>query len=100
MDEFIKEAEDKNYLLIDDCILLHAYIPENDSVKCNSCQTTAIYNETFDAYFCAYCNIWLEKKCGDPNCDYCPKRPEKPLPNENERRQLRKAGKQVIYPYE
>jgi len=99
-DEFIQVAEDRDFLLIDGCILSRAYIPENDAVKCHSCHSTAIYQETFDAYFCAYCNLWLEKKCGDKNCDYCPNRPDKPLPNENERRRLRNAKDKIVYPPE
>ncbi len=99
-EEFIQQAADKDYLLIDGCILSRAYIPENDAVKCHSCHTSAIYHETFDAYFCAYCNIWLEKKCGDSECDYCPNRPDKPLPNENERRRIRNAKQKIVYPSE
>jgi hypothetical protein len=97
-EDFVQELEDGKHLLIDGCILLHAYIPENDAVKCHCCQTSAVYHEDFDSYICVYCNIWLEKKCGDPSCDYCPNRPDKPLPNENERRQLRNAKKQILFP--
>lgn len=40
-----------------------------------------VYYEDFDAYFCAQCNNWTESKCSDPDCTYCPNRPEKPLPH-------------------
>jgi len=30
-----------------------------------------------DAYFCENCG-WLEPKCGDPKCEFCKDRPDKP----------------------
>lgn len=35
-------------------------------------------NKKYDAYFCAECDEWIEKKCGDATCDFCPTRPDKP----------------------
>lgn len=34
-------------------------------------------SEQFDAYFNAQTREWLERACGDPECDYCPGRPER-----------------------
>lgn len=47
--------------------------------KHEDCRTTRIYYEVYDAYFCPKCNVWLESRCSDPKCEYCTKRPEKPL---------------------
>ena len=38
------------------------------------------YNSTFDCYFCRKCNEWKEPKCSDPECWFCPYRPDKPFP--------------------
>ena len=97
-EEFVRESEVPDHLLIDGCILLHAYIPENDAMKCHNYQATSAHHEDFDSYLCLYCNIWLEKKCGDPACYYCANRPDKPLPNDNERRRIRNEKRQVKYP--
>ena len=97
-DGFVKKSEDEKYLLIDGCILINAYIPEYSETKCDNCKAPAIYHDKFDAYLCVYCNVWLEKKCGDPNCEYCPTRPESPLPDEAKRRRIRNEGKKVVYP--
>lgn len=43
------------------------------------CGQEKSYNEQWDAYFCAKCEIWLEPMCKDKDCDYCVHRPEKPL---------------------
>ncbi|MGE7114585.1 hypothetical protein [Lysinibacillus sp. NPDC047702] len=48
---------------------------------CSNCKFNLVYYDDFDAYFCPKCNSWLESKCSDPECKYCFKRPEKPLPN-------------------
>jgi hypothetical protein len=37
------------------------------------------YSIEYDAYYNDETNQWLEDKCGDPNCEYCKNRPEKPL---------------------
>lgn len=36
------------------------------------------YCETYDAYYNPITDEWLEKKCSDPECDYCKNRPDKP----------------------
>ena len=35
-------------------------------------------NEYYDAMFCKICDSWLEDRCDDPRCNFCPQRPEKP----------------------
>ena len=46
---------------------------------CSVCGCLQIHHDKFDAYFCPQCNEWLEVKCGDPDCEYCKDRTEKPL---------------------
>lgn len=36
------------------------------------------YNEFYGSLYCEKCDFWLEDKCEDPRCNYCPQRPEKP----------------------
>jgi len=38
----------------------------------------AVYNDKYDAYYCPVCLKWSEDKCGDPNCNFCKKRPKTP----------------------
>jgi hypothetical protein len=33
-------------------------------------------NRLYDAYFDADTGEWLEKKCSDPACEFCSKRPD------------------------
>ena len=49
-----------------------------DDDKCRFCNHQRCYSERFDAYFCPYCNRWLESRCGDPNCGFCKNRPHFP----------------------
>lgn len=37
-----------------------------------------VRSERYDAYFCQPCDRWLEEKCGDANCWFCPRRPDRP----------------------
>ena len=47
---------------------------------CSNCNSKLIYNERYDALFCASCNEWCEPACcNDPTCDCCGGRPPKPL---------------------
>src|SRR5690554_1120933 len=92
--EFVEKADEEGFLLIDGAVKIEGFIPE-DSVACHKCQEPAIYYEPFDAFICAYCNIWLEGRCGDAECRYCENRPEKPLPNENQRRRMRHSIKKL-----
>ena len=45
---------------------------------CKTYGKKAELNEEFDSYYCLTCDKWLEKKCSDPKCEYCTKRPNKP----------------------
>lgn len=47
---------------------------------CPNCKANLAYDERFDADYCPICKIWLENVCTDPDCFYCSKRPEKPIP--------------------
>lgn len=49
--------------------------------KCKNCGALSMYSEKWDCYFCNECNIWLEDKCNDPDCEYCVGRPPKPEMN-------------------
>ncbi len=46
--------------------------------KCPYCAEKCDYNQYHDCHFCKGCDIWTEKTCDDPDCYYCPGRPEKP----------------------
>ena len=47
--------------------------------QCDACGQIRFYCDKFDAYFCAFCNRWLETACSDPHCEYCKARPATPL---------------------
>lgn len=49
---------------------------------CSKCKCNLVYYDEFDTYFCPECNRWMESKCNDPECAYCPNRPETPLTRE------------------
>ena len=36
------------------------------------------YFSPFDAKGCIECDEWREEKCGDPDCRFCPARPDRP----------------------
>ena len=42
------------------------------------CNSKKKFSDQYDAYYCASCNEWLESKCDDPECEYCPNRPDTP----------------------
>lgn len=42
-------------------------------------QIISHYSEEYDAYYNPETNEWIDSKCSDPTCEYCTKRPEKPL---------------------
>lgn len=70
----IREDTGKGFVFIDG-LAISAFI---DETACPKCQNNKIYSYEFDAYFCIHCDEWLEKKCPDPACQHCQKRPEKP----------------------
>ena len=43
------------------------------------CQAPKNYSDEYDCYYCTPCNIWVEDKCSDADCEFCNLRPE--LPN-------------------
>jgi len=45
----------------------------------HNCNNTRQHSEKYDAYYCFECNTWLEDKCDDIDCEFCPGRPEKPV---------------------
>jgi hypothetical protein len=47
-------------------------------IACPTCGKKAERNPTYDAYFCDMCDIWIEKSCGDPHCEFCSCRPNRP----------------------
>ena len=52
---------------------------QSEDEKCPECGNLKFYYELYDAFFCAYCNEWLE----NPSEDWTGKKhkaPEKPLP--------------------
>jgi len=44
-----------------------------------TCGHSNIYAERYDAHFCPIDNVWLEKHCDDPACQFCSNRPSRPL---------------------
>jgi hypothetical protein len=45
---------------------------------CERCVGDLLYCNRHDAYFCLVCDLWVERSCSDPECPYCPGRPDKP----------------------
>ena len=35
------------------------------------------YSEEYDAYYIVETGEWLESKCDDPTCEFCPNRPDR-----------------------
>lgn len=50
-----------------------------DSRTCDRCGTPRIYDETYDAFLCPRCDLWLEGVCRDAACTHCVGRPESPI---------------------
>ena len=62
------------------CVLEPSFTRLNMKWKPNPCQCGSgkfDYNEKYDEYYCKDCLSWLYPKCPDPNCYYCPGRPDK-----------------------
>jgi hypothetical protein len=51
-----------------------------DESPCSTCAAPRVYHEKNDAYFCPQCNRWLEGRCEEPTCEFCPGPPGTPLP--------------------
>lgn len=43
------------------------------------CCSSKVYSPEYDAYYCKFCNVWLENKCSNEDCEFCSQRPEFPL---------------------
>jgi len=71
----IVEDENTGEIIIDG-IRIKGHI---DALKRQYCNSFEVYYDKYDAYFCPQCNLWLEKKCKNSDCEYCNKRPENPL---------------------
>jgi hypothetical protein len=50
----------------------------------HNCVHPRQYSQKYDAYFCAKCDVWVESRCGDPDCEFCRGRPDKPSLEEKE----------------
>ncbi|CCQ94827.1 hypothetical protein CULT_2070011 [[Clostridium] ultunense Esp] len=74
---FIQAEKFRFHILAFERIILQE--PDENEIKCPECGAEKGYSVRFDAYFCPQCNEWLEEKCGDPYCDYCANRPNRPL---------------------
>jgi hypothetical protein len=46
--------------------------------SCPVCGEPQWFDEKHDAEFCARCDEWRIKVCGDGGCDYCRDRPARP----------------------
>lgn len=70
---------EKDGQVIIDSFELYGQIEQHNF--CSQCKSNLVYYDKFDTYFCPNCNSWTESKCSDPQCKYCPSRPEYPLPS-------------------
>lgn len=89
----IEEDKEKEIVNIDGFEICGHIAEEN----CKHCNNSKIYYADFDAYFCAYCNKWLEAHCFDPFCEYCKKRPKKPIPSDKEDSDSRKTNFKLFF---
>lgn len=46
--------------------------------RCPTCLHPRSYSPEYDAYYCTFCNAWLEEACSDPFCMYCANRKGSP----------------------
>lgn len=72
------ETEEKVEIKVDDqkIIVIDGFIRED---QCTNCGNPLVFYEKHDAEFCPQCNVWASEPCADTACDFCTKRPEKPL---------------------
>ncbi len=52
--------------------------------SCPTCKKKGVRSERYDAYGCVDCNVWLERGCGDMECEFCSDRPDKPKEDAND----------------
>jgi len=48
---------------------------EGHDVRCVFCEYEG---GGFETLFCKTCDEWIDPKCGNPKCEFCKTRPEKP----------------------
>lgn len=62
---------------------------------CPKCDGEELFfYDRYDAICCLYCDEWIDKACGSPECPYCSKRPSTPseaLYFEQERSDIKKG---------
>lgn len=46
--------------------------------SCSTCDTEAVRDEKYDAFYCPACMVWLESQCPDLDCGFCLERPDRP----------------------
>ena len=73
----VVEDEEKGVVIVGD----HEVDGFIDDQCCPECAELRIYCYDYDAFLCPQCNLWLDSACSDPACEYCRKRPWKPLPH-------------------
>ncbi len=52
--------------------------PERHPGSCPKCGGQASFSRQYDAMYCPVCDIWTEKPCSSPYCEFCAQRPERP----------------------
>ena len=81
----VKENEKNGTVTVNGSLIVGGFI--DDDFFCDHCGSVRVYYDKHDAYFCPSCNIWLEGRCSDPDCNYCSGRPRTPLPNKDNERE-------------
>jgi hypothetical protein len=47
--------------------------------SCQVCRRSILwFDANWDAEYCPICDEWRRDPCGDPHCEYCSRRPERP----------------------
>ena len=62
----------------------YAYDDVKKKYLCKKCLEEISYNEELDAEFCRNCNEWLIPTCSDNECEFCTRRPNKPMSEEEQ----------------
>ena len=62
-----------------DYVLHHPAPKGNLNNICEKCKVPSERDEHFDSYYCPVCYEWLEKRCDNPDCEFCFDRPEKAI---------------------
>lgn len=44
----------------------------------HNCTHPRQYSARYDSYYCERCDAWVEARCGDPDCEFCRGRPDRP----------------------